>query len=221
MGNGRRARSAGLGSVFERGGDDERVRPHPPVDSSRSDVLPDPPFRLEPLDPQISVAHYMSGSPDRLVVLSDYGDQWYVPPAKTMPPAKRKLAAFDFRRWRWKTLPKPRYDPVALPDGLAAVGLKCGPQEDSNAKCRVEVSTLRWNDTHWRNHVVTKHAEWVHEGGFVEPIGVRGRYAVLHCAARVAREPSSASARDGDVRKLPLIPRRGSRSECPRPCSRR
>lgn len=129
-----------------------------------------------------------------------------MPPARTMPPAARKLAAFDFRRWRWKTLPKPRYDPVALPDGLAAVGLKCGPDQDSNRKCRVEVSTLRWDDKHWRNQVVTKRSEWVHEGGGVDLVGVRGRYAYFQAHREMHQVFLRVSA-SGEVRKLPVIPR--------------
>jgi hypothetical protein len=196
-----------LGACSTGSGSSTAMHTHPPIDTSRSAVLPDPPFVLDTLAPAGISSHLLSGSPDRVVVVSDYGDFQYVPGSPTLPGPARRLAAFDFRRWRWKTLPKPRYDPVALPDGLAAVGLKCGPDQDSNRKCRVEVSTLRWSDKHWRNQVVTKHPEWVHEGGGVDLVGVRGRYAYFQAHREMHRIFLRVSA-SGDVRKLPVVPLR-------------
>lgn len=177
---------------------------HFPVVSSRSPVLPDPPAAFVRVDPLTDAPTFMSGSPDHLVLSKGYGRSGIG--TKGSDSAAVPVVAFDFARWRWMSLPNARYDSLALPDGLAGVGLSCGPAEDGNARCQVEVSTLRWGDRHWRNQQVTTHAEWVHEGGSVEPLGVRGAWAYFKVSRESSHRVVVRVGADGEVRMLPPLP---------------
>jgi hypothetical protein len=175
-----------------------------PLLTTRAPVLPEPPLVFAHHDALSDFATGMTGSVDRLVVTQGYersGISYNV----SDPPGV-KLTVFDFGAWRWRPLPKAHYSPVALPDGLASVGLTCGPKGEDNARCQVEVSTLRWGDADWRDQQVTRHAEWVHEGGSVRLLGVRGKFAYFEADREEAGTVVRLTAA-GDVKLLPSVPR--------------
>lgn len=176
------------------GGSTERSVPRTPtpsrvpVTSSRAELLPDPPIPV----------YALTGSPDRLVVTNGNED------FRGQGPPSLQVAAFDFPAWRWTRLPNARWTPVALPDGLASVGLVCEPRNEEDELCHVDVATLRWGDEQWHQRRVTRRPLIVNEGGEVDPIGVRGRFAYF-IAYRGDVRILRVSA-DGEVLTLPKPP---------------
>ena len=172
---------------------------HPAVTSTRVTTLPPPPIQIDQ-SPASVESTSMSGSPDRLVVT--HGVE---PSGTSSHRADLAVASFDFRSGSWQRLPNAPWVPIALPDGLAGVGLECGSDEDSNAPCQVEVATLRWDDKEWHHQQATEHPVTIHEGGFIEPLGARGPWAYFQVSRERDRRIIRVNA-EGEIRTLPARP---------------
>jgi hypothetical protein len=141
----------------------------------------------------------MTGSGNRLIVTGQGASN------DTSPsPGRVPVAAYRFHTGRWMRLPDAHMQPVAVRGGLVGVGLTCGAWEDSNARCKVFVETLRWGDRHWQRTMSDRKPAWVHEGYGATTIGRRGRrayFSVYRSKVEVIRVGI-----DGSMRWLPAPP---------------